>query len=97
MDFGGTSVKLGVCRGADLLETDEPIPTADHPGPEALIRVMAERIARLRARHPEIAAVGVGVPGLVDFDRGFVHVLTNVPGWIRIPLREILRGKPACR
>jgi glucokinase len=75
------------------VETDEPIPTADHPGPEALIRAMAERIARLRARHPGIASVGVGVPGLVDHDRGFVHVLTNVPGWIRIPLREILSGQ----
>ncbi|HEY2573820.1 MAG TPA: ROK family protein [Verrucomicrobiaceae bacterium] len=90
VDFGGTYVKVGVCRGADLLETDEPIPTADHPGPEALIRAIAERIAKLRSRHKDIAAVGVGVPGLVDYDRGFVHVLTNVPGWNHIPLREIL-------
>jgi glucokinase len=90
VDFGGTFVKIGVCRGAELLETDEPIPTADHPGPEALIRAMSERIAKLRARHAAIQAVGVGVPGLVDYDRGFVHVLTNVPGWSHIPLREIL-------
>jgi glucokinase len=27
---------------------------------------------------------------LVDFDRGFVHVLTNVPGWNHIPLKQIL-------
>ena len=93
VDFGGTFVKIGVCRGADLLETDEPIPTADHPGPDALIRAMAERIAILRARHPGIKAVGVGVPGLVDYDRGFVHVLTNVPGWSHIPLREILSAQ----
>ena len=43
VDFGGTSIKLGVCRGADLLETDEPIPTQGHRGPEALIRIIAER------------------------------------------------------
>jgi glucokinase len=90
VDFGGTFVKIGVCRGAELLETDEPIPTADHPGPDALIRAIAERIAKLRVRHPGIKAVGVGVPGLVDYDRGFVHVLTNVPGWNHIPLREVL-------
>lgn len=93
VDFGGTTVKLGVCRAGELLDTVEPIPTADHPGPEALIRAMAERIAGLRRRHPEIAAVGVGVPGLVDTDRGFVHVLTNVPGWNHVPLREILSGQ----
>src|SRR4051794_1941657 len=90
VDFGGTSIKLGVCRGADLLETEEPIPTQGHGGPEALIRIIADRIAKLRTKYSDIGAVGVGVPGLVDFDRGFVHVLTNVPGWSHVPLKRIL-------
>jgi glucokinase len=93
IDFGGTSVKLGVCRGADLLQVDEPIPTAAHPGPAALIGAMAERVAKLREQFPAIAAIGVGVPGLVDFDQGFVHVLTNVPGWKHIPLKSLLSEK----
>ena len=93
IDFGGTSVKLGVCRGAAILHTDEPIITAAHPGPTALIGAMAERVENLRASYPEIAAIGVGVPGLVDFDRGFVHELTNVAGWNHIPLRAILGEK----
>lgn len=93
IDFGGTSVKLGVCRGADILHTDEPIVTAAHPGPTALIGAMAERVEKLRERFPGIAAIGVGVPGLVDFDRGFVHELTNVAGWKHIPLRTILGEK----
>src|SRR4051812_36217146 len=95
VDFGGTFVKVGVCRDGALLETAEPVPTADHPGPDALIRAMAERISKLRKNHPDIAAIGVGVPGLVDYDRGFVHVLTNVPGWTHIPLREILSKQAA--
>jgi glucokinase len=90
VDFGGTSIKLGVCRGADLLETDEPIPTQGHRGPEALIRIIADRVAKLQEKHEGIAAIGVGVPGLVDFERGFVHVLTNVPGWSHVPLKRIL-------
>lgn len=90
VDFGGTSIKLGVCRGADLLEVDAPIPTQGHDGPVALIRIIADRVAALRARHQEIRAIGVGVPGLVDFDHGFVHVLTNVPGWKEVPLKQIL-------
>lgn len=90
VDFGGTSVKLGVCRGDRLLETDAPIPTADHPGPHALITEIARRVAAMKQRHPDIAAIGVGVPGLVDFEHGSVHVLTNVPGWSHVPLRTIL-------
>ena len=93
IDFGGTSVKLGVCRGADLLHSDEPIITAAHPGPTALINEMASRVAKLRGQFPDIIGVGVGVPGLVDYDRGFVHELTNVPGWKHIPLKQLLTEK----
>ena len=93
IDFGGTSVKLGVCRGSEMLHTDEPIQTAAHPGPGALIGEMAARVAKLRSQFPDIAAVGVGVPGLVDYDRGFVHELTNVPGWKHIPLKALLSDK----
>jgi glucokinase len=90
VDFGGTFVKMGVCRGGVLLEASEPIPTADHQGSDALIRAIASRVEKMKEEFPEIAAVGVGVPGLVDFDRGFVHVLTNVPGWHHVPLKTIL-------
>lgn len=93
IDFGGTSVKLGVCRDGELLFTDEPIPTANFQGPAPLITEMAARVARLREKFPDIAAIGVGVPGLVDFEHGFVHVLTNVPGWKHVPLKAILGEK----
>lgn len=93
IDFGGTSVKLGVCRGGELLCTDEPIPTANFHGPHALINEMAARVANLRTTFPDIAAIGVGVPGLVDFDRGYVHELTNVPGWKHVPLKTLLSDK----
>ena len=93
IDFGGTSVKLGVCRGDELLVTDTPIPTAQFHGPAALIGEMAARVAHLRKTYPAICAIGVGVPGLVDFDHGFVHELTNVPGWKHVPLKAILGEK----
>jgi glucokinase len=93
IDFGGTSVKLGVCRGDELLVTDEPIPTTQFRGPAALIGEMAARVAKLQKSYPAICAIGVGVPGLVDFDHGFVHELTNVPGWKHVPLKTILSEK----
>ncbi|MCB1228340.1 MAG: ROK family protein, partial [Verrucomicrobiales bacterium] len=93
IDFGGTSVKLGVCCGGELLHIDTPIQTANFHGPSALIGEMAARVAALRQQYPDIAAIGVGVPGLVDFDHGFVHELTNVPGWKHVPLKAVLGEK----
>jgi glucokinase len=93
LDFGGTSVKLGVCRGADLVARSEPIPTQGHTTVDSLVQAMVERIAALRAEHPEIAAVGAGVPGFVDHREGFIHHLTNVPGWTAVPFRRLLEDR----
>jgi len=93
IDFGGTTVKIGVCKGADVVELAEPVVTSDHEGPDALISAMADTVADLRKKHPSIAAVGSGVPGLVDFDDGFIHELTNVPGWVNVPFRDLLAKK----
>lgn len=90
IDFGGTSVKLGVVRGEELIERLEPIPTDGFTEAEPLIRCLAEAVGRIREAHPEVAAIGVGVPGLVDFKQGFVHQLTNVRGWLHVPLRSLL-------
>ena len=88
IDMGGTSVKLGVCQGAAVLYRDEPIITSDFAGANAIVEEMARRVALLRDAHPEVEAIGVGVPGFVDVKTGIVHELTNVPGW-----REVLLGR----
>jgi glucokinase len=98
VDMGGTSVKLGVCKGSTVIHKDAPIVTGAFPGPGAIIGEMARRIALLREKYPATAAVGVGVPGFVDAATGLVHELTNVPGWEDVFLDKKLReltGLPA--
>lgn len=93
LDFGGTSIKMGVCRGPELIGRTEPIPTAGYVTVGALVDAMVQRITLLRAEHPGIAAIGAGVPGFVDHQRGFIHQLTNVPGWDEVPFRDLLQEK----
>lgn len=90
IDFGGTSVKLGLVRGGLLVERAPSLPTAGYRHADALLGAMLAAIDALREQHPEIAAIGVGVPGFVDVERGLVHELTNVPGWREVALRELL-------
>ena len=95
IDFGGTSVKIGLLP--DILAEGGPevivLPTSQYDSVDALIRGMADGVAALQEGYGEIAAVGCGVPGLVDFDTGHVHQVTNVPGWEDVPLRDILGAK----
>ena len=90
IDMGGTSVKLGVCRGAELLFQAPPIPTQNFRSAKDLLVAMRETILALQQKLPGIAAVGVGVPGFTDFNTGMVHALTNVPGWENVPLNTLL-------
>ncbi|MGC4015726.1 MAG: ROK family protein [Luteolibacter sp.] len=93
IDFGGTSVKTGVVFRGNVIDHAPPIATQDFDEPEDLIDAMVRVIEDLRSRHPHIAAIGVGMPGFVDFDRGVVYNLTNVRGWVEIPLKAKLEAK----
>ena len=61
VDFGGTSIKLGVARGAELLETGEPLVTAAYPDPNALIGAIAQRVKSMKERFADVCGVGVQV------------------------------------
>lgn len=93
IDFGGTSVKTGVVRGSEIVDSAPPIATQDFDGPEPLIAMIVRTVEDLRLMHPGIVAVGIGMPGFVHFEKGIVFNLTNVRGWQNVALKEILEAK----
>ena len=93
IDFGGTTIKFGVVSGSDVIDSAPAITTDDYTEPEPLIRAITRVIEDLRHRHEDISAIGVGVPGFVDFKQGIIHNLTNVRGWQNIPLKDILHQR----
>lgn len=90
IDFGGTSVKTGVLYRGNLIEEAPRIDTQKFETAAPLIQEINELIHDLREKHPGIKAIGVGMPGFVDFPTGLVHNLTNVKGWQKIPLKKEL-------
>lgn len=34
--------------------------------------------------------IGIGVPSVVDVDKGIVYNVANIPSWVEVPLKEIL-------
>ena len=93
VDFGGTTVKIALCQDDQVLGKPEVIPTHEHETADELIEAIASHAEQLRAEHPDITALGVGVPGFVDFEKGFTHKLTNVRGWDNVPLRDLLSAR----
>ncbi len=92
IDFGGTSVKTGVVRGYEIIDQAPPIATQDFGSAGELMDAMIRVVGDLRARHSGIRAVGIGMPGFVDFEKGVVAGLTNVRGWENFPLKAELEA-----
>lgn len=93
IDFGGTSVKLAVVEGESLVTGVYRIPTQEFDNPDQLIDRIAEEIGVIRSQYPAVGAIGIGVPGAVNFFSGMTYNLTNVKGWSEVPLRDIMTAK----
>lgn len=91
VDFGGTSIKIGVVQGDCILARATPLPTQQYTSPTDIMDAMCATIQNLRSQHPDVSAVGLGMPGWVDFYRGVLYQLTNVPVWDHeVPVREVM-------
>ncbi len=93
IDFGGTSIKPAVVQGGEIVLRGQSLDTQALGSAEAIMDAMIAELKRLQGEAPGIAAIGAGLPGLVDAEQGIVHELSNVPGWLNVPLRDILRDR----
>jgi glucokinase len=96
VDIGGTDIKLGLVTDAKELRVSGKIPTESERGPEAAAARVAAWLAENGHCGPPIDAAGVACAGLIDGERGFLHVSPNMPGWENVPLREIFEQALRC-
>lgn len=103
LDLGGTNVKAAVIdvdagTGPIVGATATKATGADR-GPAAVAEGMIAMGADMMRMHGPFAGVGIGVPGLFDFESGEIAFFTNLPGaWEGFPLRATIAeglGVPA--
>jgi len=97
VDFGGTAVKVGLVDHRGRLIREDGFPTSRARGVNGWmeeVAAAAERMGIPKGRwRTALSGIGVGVPGFVDFERGFIHDLTNVPGWTSVHLASLMRRR----
>ena len=89
IDFGGTSIKPALVRGAEIIERGATIDPQKNDAAATLV-AMEQSIRSLCRGLPSLVPVGIGLPGLVDSANGVVHGLSNVIGWDEVPVSRIL-------
>ena len=90
VDLGGTNMRAGRIAG-DRLVAQGNAPTPQDAADcgetlEALIEV-------IRSVWDEgVVAIGIGVPSVVDREKGIVYNVVNIPHWEEVHLKEILEA-----
>lgn len=94
LDIGGTTIKGGVLINGHL-EDIRTIPTPAKESQEFILETIAIFIESYL--HHDLEGVGIGIPGLVDVEKGIVLGLANIPAFQHVELGKFLTeriGKP---
>jgi len=90
VDLGGTNVRTGKVLGQEILSSR----SRGISGQAAQEKVIAEIMETIDAVFDgSIVGIGIGVPSLVDVERGIVYTVENIPSWREVPLKDILEKR----
>ncbi len=89
IDWGGTYIKAGVVTSKGKILEKTVYSSSQLKEKSAFI----SEIKRLKNKFAKynIKAVGIGAPGIIDIEKGFIYYLPNVSGWKNFPLKAILK------
>jgi len=89
IDWGGTYVKIGLIDQRGRIKKKKRIPSSSFSTPVEFLKSVKELLKEYKKYR--IAAIGVGVPGIIDVKKGSIYYLPNIKGWKNYPLKEKLQ------
>ena len=94
VDLGGTFIKAAlVTLQGDIVKKVE-IPSEKEAGPEKVIANICKSIELASGENIDhVEAIGVGSPGALITQKGIVCKAVNIPGFINIPLRDLIQER----
>ncbi|HET7178945.1 MAG TPA: ROK family protein [Chryseosolibacter sp.] len=87
VDLGGTKVRAGLARG-ERIENQKQQLVKSKGSQEETLGQLIDLIRSLMV--PGVEGIGLGVPSVVDVEKGIVYDVVNIPSWKRVPLKDIL-------
>jgi len=90
VDLGGTNIRAGKVVADKIIQlAKEPTPAAGSQS-----EVLEKLIAVIDKCFDEnTKSIGIGVPSVVDVEKGIVYDVVNIPSWKVVPLKDILESR----
>jgi glucokinase len=89
VDLGGTKVNVGLVEGNRILSNKSLKIPQDTASEWDVINVIIDLIKEQLGEH-KVEGIGIGVPSIVDREKGIIHEVQNIPSWKEVPLADIL-------
>lgn len=89
IDLGATNLRVARVEQNEIVHLEsESITDSDNPAD------LLDQIRRLidKTLSEKVVAIGIGVPSVVDIEKGIVYDVQNIPGWNKVPLKHILES-----
>jgi glucokinase len=90
IDLGGSNIRGGLVRQHVLQNTIAQKTNAKGSVAEVLHDLYALTDQLIDS---SVTAIGIGVPGLVDTERGVVFDVVNIPSWKEVPLQQYIQER----
>jgi glucokinase len=94
IDVGGTNIKIALVESNGTITYSNTLPTRTEMGYEYTINNMKQAIRELMSETKtdknSIEGIGFGFPGQIDCQKGIVRLAPNVPGWVDVPIAEMI-------
>ncbi|MCS7299126.1 MAG: ROK family protein [Spirochaetia bacterium] len=78
IDLGGTNIKAGMIDDEGMIVSSLSIPTEANQGWDKVISNIKKILKDLVS--DRVKAIGIGIPGPVDFERGIIKEMPAIPG-----------------
>jgi glucokinase len=98
VDLGGTTIACALASNEGRIVAEKSVATQSNEGPQTVLRRIGRLVLELASEaHETPAAMGMGVPGLLDNERARTRFLPNFPTqWRDIPVAETLSQQIDC-
>ncbi len=91
IDVGGTNLVLGQVRDGQIVRRVSTPWFPHEAGLQQTLDILSEQIADMLT--PDTEKIGIGVPSVVDVNRGIVYDTVNIPSWTEVPLKDYLEER----
>lgn len=91
VDLGGTNLCLGLVDNGVVINMTSVPSFSPSATMEQTLEYLAEHIETMLL--PSVRKIGIGVPSVVDVEKGIVYDAANIPSWKEVHLKNFLEER----